>query len=48
MAGTSSVIGVVAKLGGKAKWCTGSMSGVRGLGRGAEAGKGAEEHSKGG
>ena len=44
----SSAIGMVAKPGGEAEWCTGSVSGVRGLGRGAEARKGAEEHSKGG
>ena len=31
----------------EAKWCAGSASGMRGLGRRAEAGKGAREHSEG-
>ena len=39
---------MVAKPGGKAEWCAGSASGVRHLGCGAEAGKGAGEHSEGG
>ena len=46
-AGVSSVIGMMAKLGGEAEWCAGSVSSMRGLGRGAEARKGAEEHLKG-
>ena len=47
-ASASSAIGAVAKPGGEAEWCAGSASGMRGLRRGAKAGKGAGEHSKGG
>ena len=36
----------VAKPGGEAEWYAGSTSDMRGLGHGAETGKGAKKHSK--